>query len=179
MKGSAFLNIFDWNSQIWIWYLLHSKNSIYKAICKLVWMKARIYVGSVKWGSVWILSWWMLMVEFVAAYLLWSLGYFWVLVIVVSLFWLNYWVKFMIVDVYEDFCWFCLIQYENWWNVVCSGSKGWSLQYGSRSFMPVKFGVLIRGLKLPSSSGWKMRLGGCSSLLVAAGEREKVLAFYR
>ena len=55
-----------------------------------------------------------------------------------------YWVKFIIVDLCEGLCWSCVIQYENWWNVVYSGSEG------SISFLLVEASVLIRGLKLPS-----------------------------
>ena len=68
------------------------------------------------------------------------------------------------------------IQFENLRNVVHEGAEGWSLQWGSQSFLLVVVGksdqgvgapfrwVLvneIRGLELPSSSGWRMR-EGCS-----------------
>ena len=71
-------------------------------------------------------------------------------------------------------CGSCWTQYENWWNLVHGGAEGRSLQLGCRSSLPGEAGKWeqgivapfqerlvneIRGLELPSSSGWRTREG--------------------
>ena len=140
-----------WREVVYSFHVM--KNSMHRGICRLVSRKARIHVDSVKRSSVCYLNRWRFKVEFVSAYFFWILHYFWcsgysdptVLIEVLGNVWL-----LMLRGCIED----VLIQYENWWNVVCSGSEGWSLQYESRIFQPVEAGVEIRGSKLPSRRGW-------------------------
>ena len=77
--------------------------------------------------------------------------------------WCSYGYKLEMMNLYND-------RQKKWWRPDGSlmkklkkygGSEGWSLLYESGSILPVEAGVKIKGLELPSSSGWRTR-EGCS-----------------
>ena len=158
-KGSAFLKIClteKIRSRSETDHIL--KNSIHRYIHRLVWRKMRIHAGLVKKSSVCILKWWMFRVEFDSAYLLWTQGYFCVLVIVFSLHWLKFgWSLLALI--------FMLSCVE----AVGSGVK----------IDEMWFAVVLRveafSVDVEASFQYKLVfwLGGSSSLLVVASKRDQ------